>query len=121
MNMNEPAVVATQRTFQAEATASNYCLSCVQTNRQSIGLPRDCALWKPAQAQEVNAQSSFYSANDRRLTSASVLKLPPKLTIRWTNGKMETMQTLLLTNSSCTRSAGIYPHHRSFVNIEGGT
>jgi enediyne biosynthesis protein E4 len=43
------------------------------------------------QAQEVTAQSSFYSANDRRLHFGLGAETAADLTIRWTNGTTETI------------------------------
>jgi hypothetical protein len=43
------------------------------------------------QAQEVQAQSSFYSTNDRRLHFGLGKETSADLTIRWTNGTTETI------------------------------
>jgi hypothetical protein len=44
-----------------------------------------------AQAQEVTAQSSFYSANDRRLHFGLGAATSVDLTIRWPSGATETV------------------------------
>ena len=46
------------------------------------------------QAQEVTAQSSFYSANDRRLHFGLGAATSADLTIRWPNGAMETVRNV---------------------------
>ncbi len=43
------------------------------------------------QAQEVTAQSSFYSVNDRRLHFGLGAATSADLTIRWPNGATETI------------------------------
>src|SRR5207245_4894664 len=43
------------------------------------------------QSQEVTAQSSFYSANDQRLHFGLGAETTVELTVRWTNGKTETI------------------------------
>jgi uncharacterized beta-barrel protein YwiB (DUF1934 family) len=43
------------------------------------------------QAQEVSAQSSFYSTNDRRLHFGLGEERSADLSIRWTNGATETI------------------------------
>jgi hypothetical protein len=43
------------------------------------------------QAQEVTAQSSFYSTNDRRLHFGLGAAAAADLTIRWPNGAVETI------------------------------
>ncbi len=42
-----------------------------------------------AQAQEVTAQSSFYSCNDRRLHFGLGASTVADLTVRWPNGETE--------------------------------
>jgi hypothetical protein len=56
------------------------------------------------QAQEVTAQSSFYSANDRRLPFGLGVETSADLTIRWTNGKTETISA-----HHGSRGRGDYP------------
>jgi hypothetical protein len=63
----------------------------VQTNRSAIGSRVVAHYGGHQQAQEVTAQSSFYSANDRRLHFGLGVETSADLTIRWTNGKTETI------------------------------
>jgi hypothetical protein len=63
----------------------------VQTNRSAIGSRVTARYGSRRQAQEVTAQSSFYSANDRRLHFGLGAESTVELTVRWTNGKTETI------------------------------
>ena len=58
----------------------------MKSNRSAIGAPRDGALWRESQAQEVLSQSSFYSANDPRLHFGLGPAQTADLEIRWPNG-----------------------------------
>jgi enediyne biosynthesis protein E4 len=62
-----------------------------KTNRSAIGTRVVAAYGGHRQAQEVNAQSSFYSANDRRLHFGLGTATSADLTIRWTNGATESI------------------------------
>ena len=46
------------------------------------------------QAQDVTAQASFYSANDRRLHFGLGTAVSADLTIRWPNGVTETVRNV---------------------------
>jgi enediyne biosynthesis protein E4 len=60
-----------------------------QTNRSAIGTRVTVRYGNRQQAQEVNAQSSFYSVNDRRLHFGLGSETVAHLRIRWTNGATE--------------------------------
>jgi enediyne biosynthesis protein E4 len=62
-----------------------------QTNRSAIGTRVTVRYGNRQQAQEVNAQSSFYSVNDRRLHFGLGSQTVAHLRIRWTNGATETI------------------------------
>jgi hypothetical protein len=61
----------------------------VTSNRSAIGARVVARYGGRAQAQEVSAQSSFYSANDRRLHFGLGAATTAELTIRWPNGANE--------------------------------
>ena len=88
MNMNEPPSL-----LRNDVSGGNHWLKVllvgVQTNRSAIGARVVARYGKRQQAQEVLAQSSFYSVNDRRLHFGLGTETSAELTIRWTNGKAE--------------------------------
>jgi enediyne biosynthesis protein E4 len=88
MNMNEPPSL-----LRNDVSGGYHWLKVlligVQTNRSAIGARVVARYGKRQQAQEVLAQSSFYSVNDRRLHFGLGTEPSADLTIRWTNGKTE--------------------------------
>ena len=64
-------------------------LAGVASNRSAIGARVTARYGGRTQAQEVTAQSSFYSANDRRLHFGLCAATSADLTIRWPNGAEE--------------------------------
>jgi len=90
MNMNEPPSL-----LRNDVSGSNHWLKVllvgVQTNRSAIGSRVIARYGSRRQVQEVSAQSSFYSANDRRLHFGLGKETTADLTIRWTNGATETI------------------------------
>jgi enediyne biosynthesis protein E4 len=88
MNMNEPPSL-----LRNDVSGGHHWLKVlligVQTNRSAIGARVVARYGKRQQAQEVLAQSSFYSVNDRRLHFGLGTETSADLTIRWTNGKTE--------------------------------
>jgi hypothetical protein len=60
-----------------------------KSNRSAIGARVSVHYGGRTQAQEVSAQSSFYSANDRRLHFGLGGAATADLTIRWPNGQTE--------------------------------
>jgi len=87
-NMNEPPSL-----LRNDVTGKNHWLKVllvgVQTNRSAIGSRVTARYGSRRQAQEVSAQSSFYSTNDRRLHFGLGTESSADLTIRWTNGATE--------------------------------
>jgi hypothetical protein len=61
----------------------------VKSNRSAIGARVVAGYAGRSQAQEVTAQSSFYSANDRRLHFGLGPATSADLMIRWPNGATE--------------------------------
>ena len=89
-NMNEPASL-----LRNDVSGNNHWLKVlligVQSNRSAIGTRVIARYGGRRQAQEVSAQSSFYSTNDRRLHFGLGTESTADLTIRWTNGATETI------------------------------
>jgi enediyne biosynthesis protein E4 len=90
MNMNEPPSL-----LRNDVSGGRHWLKVllvgVKTNRSAIGSRVTAHYAGRRQAQEVTAQSSFYSANDRRLHFGLGAETAADLTIRWTNGATETI------------------------------
>ncbi|MDQ3213096.1 MAG: CRTAC1 family protein [Acidobacteriota bacterium] len=88
MNMNEPPSL-----LRNDVSGGGHWLKVflvgVQSNRSAIGARVIARYGGRTQAQEVSAQSSFYSANDRRLHIGLGAATVADLTIRWPNGALE--------------------------------
>ena len=93
MNMNEPPSL-----LRNDVSGDDHWLKVqlvgVQSNRSAIGTRVTARYGSRRQAQEVNAQSSFYSTNDRRLHFGLGNESAADLTIRWTNGTTETISNV---------------------------
>ena len=90
MNMNEPPSL-----LRNDVTGGNHWLRVklvgMRSNRSAIGSRVTVAYGGSRQAQEVVAQSSFYSCNDPRLHFGLGTATTADLTIRWTNGAVESI------------------------------
>ena len=88
MNMNEPPSL-----LRNDVTGAGHWLKVlligVKSNRSAIGARVVARYGNRTQAQEVAAQSSFYSANDRRLHFGLGTATAADLTIRWPSGYEE--------------------------------
>jgi enediyne biosynthesis protein E4 len=88
MNMNEPPSL-----LRNDVTGSGHWLKVllvgVKSNSSAIGARVTARYGGRAHAQEVTAQSSFYSANDRRLHFGLGAATAADLTVRWPNGDTE--------------------------------
>jgi hypothetical protein len=89
-NMNEPPSLL-RNDLSGGAHWLKVQLIGVRTNRSAIGTRVTARYGNRQQAQEVSAQSSFYSVNDRRLHFGLGTETVADLTIRWTNGQVETV------------------------------
>jgi enediyne biosynthesis protein E4 len=93
MNMNEPPSL-----LRNDVTSGGHwlkvLLSGVQSNRSAIGARVTARYRNRRQVQEVLAQSSFYSTNDRRLHFGLGAEVTADLTIRWPNGKIENISNV---------------------------
>jgi len=65
-----------------------------KSNRSAIGSRVTARYGQRTQAQEVLAQSSYYSVNDRRLHFGLGAEKSAHLTVRWTNGLVETFESV---------------------------
>jgi enediyne biosynthesis protein E4 len=88
MNMNEPPSL-----LRNDVTGNGHWVKVllvgVTSNRSAIGARVTARYAGRTQAQELSAQSSFYSANDRRLHFGLGSATVVDLTIRWPNGATE--------------------------------
>ncbi len=88
MNMNEPPSL-----LRNDVSGNGHWLKVlligVKSNCSAIGARVLARYGDRAQAQEVTAQSSFYSANDRRLHFGLGTATFADVTIRWPNGATE--------------------------------
>jgi enediyne biosynthesis protein E4 len=88
MNMNEPPSL-----LRNDVTGGGHWLKVLlagtTSNRSAIGARVVARYGGRSQAQEVAAQSSFYSANDRRLHFGLGAASSAELTVRWPNGATE--------------------------------
>jgi hypothetical protein len=88
MNMNEPPSL-----LRNDVTGDGHWLKVllvgVRSNRSAIGARVTARYGSHSQAQEVLAQSSFYSTNDRRLHFGLGAAASAELTIRWPSGATE--------------------------------
>ena len=88
MNMNEPPSL-----LRNDVTGSGHWLKVLllgtTSNRSAIGARVIARYGARTQAQEVTAQSSFYSVNDRRLHFGLGASESADLTVRWPNGTTE--------------------------------
>ena len=90
MNMNEPPSL-----LRNDLSGDNHWLKVrligTKSNRSAIGSRVVARYGGRRQAQEVCAQSSFYSVNDRRLHFGLGAANTAELLIRWPSGQTETV------------------------------
>jgi hypothetical protein len=94
MNMNEPPSLLRNDVPSPGARGGHWLkvqLVGVTSNRSAIGARVTARYGGRAQVQELSAQSSFYSVNDRRLHFGLGTATSADLTIRWPNGATETI------------------------------
>ena len=90
MNMNEPPSLL-RNDVSGGGHWLKVLLAGVTSNRSAIGARVIARYGDRVQAQEVSAQSSFYSASDRRLHFGLGTATSAELTIRWPNGNTESI------------------------------
>ncbi len=89
MNMNEPPSLL-RNDLKSPGNWLKVQLRGTKSNRSAIGSRVTAQYGGHRQAQDVTAQSSFYSVNDRRLHFGLGSFRTATLTVRWTNGDVET-------------------------------
>jgi hypothetical protein len=113
MNMNEPPSL-----LRNDVSSGGHWLKVlligVKTNRSAIGTRVVARYGTRRQAQEVIAQSSFYSANDRRLHFGLGTEAAADLTIRWTNGTTETIPNVAADQLVTIREGAGIVHKQKF-------
>jgi hypothetical protein len=87
-NMNEPPSLL-RNDVSGDGHWLKVLLQGVKSNRSGIGSRVTARYGVHTQAQEVTAQSIFYSVNDRRLHFGLGPATTVDLTVRWTNGLVE--------------------------------
>src|SRR5581483_3463087 len=90
-NMNEPPSLLRNDVSAGGGHWLKVLLVGARSNRSAIGSRVTVRYGNRQQAQEVCAQSSFYSVNDRRLHFGLGRETTASLSIRWTNGGTETI------------------------------
>ena len=112
-NMNEPPSL-----LRNDVSGNNHWLKVlligVQTNRSAIGTRVIARYGSRRQVQEVSAQSSFYSTNDRRLHFGLGNESAADLTIRWTNGATETIPKVAADQLVVIREGAGIIHKQKF-------
>jgi hypothetical protein len=88
INMNEPPSLL-RNDVSGDGHWLKVLLTGVKSNGSAIGARVTARYGGRVQAQEVTAQSSFYSANDRRLHFGLGAATSADVTIRWPNGATE--------------------------------
>jgi hypothetical protein len=93
MNMNEPPSLL-RNDLKSPSNWLKTLLIGTKSNRSAIGSRVTAQYGAHRQAQDVTAQSSFYSVNDRRLHFGLGSERSANLTVRWTNGGVETIENV---------------------------
>jgi hypothetical protein len=88
MNMNEPPSLL-RNDLRSPGNWLKVQLAGTRSNRSAIGSRVLVEYGDHRQLQEVTAQSSFYSVNDRRLHFGLGALTTGDVTVRWTNGGSE--------------------------------
>ena len=112
INMNEPPSL-----LRNDTSGGGHWLKVLlvgtQSNRSAIGARVTARYGGRIQAQEVMAQASFYSANDRRLHFGLGAATTADLTIRWPTGASETVPNVAADHLVVIREgAGILSRQR---------
>jgi len=112
INMNEPPSL-----LRNDVTGGGHWLKVLlegtKSNRSAIGARVTARYGGRIQAQEVMAQASFYSVNDRRLHFGLGEATAADLTIRWPSGATETVPNVAADHLVVIREgAGILSRQR---------
>jgi hypothetical protein len=93
MNMNEPPSLLRNELKPVHNWLKVRCIG-TRSNRSAIGARVTVSYGGKRQAQEITAQSSFYSVNDRRLHFGVGKETTAQVAVRWPNGLVETYQNV---------------------------
>jgi enediyne biosynthesis protein E4 len=96
VNLNEPPSLL-RNDLKTDSGSANWLkvkLIGTKSNRSAIGSRVTLHYGDHVQAQEVLAQSSFYSSDDRRLHFGLGKEREADLTVRWTNGLVEKVSSV---------------------------
>ena len=106
-NMNEPPSLL-RNDLSGDGHWLKVQLVGVRSNRSAIGARVTARYGNKQQTQELIAQSSFYSVNDRRLHFGLGTETAAHLSIRWPNGATEDVRNVAANQLVVVReSAGI--------------
>ena len=112
-NMNEPPSLL-RNDLRGSGHWLKVLLIGVRSNRSAIGARVTARYGSRLQVQEVNAQSSFYSVNDRRLHFGLGNETVASLTIRWPNGSSETVPNVAANQLVIIRESSGIIHTQKF-------
>jgi enediyne biosynthesis protein E4 len=114
-NMNEPPSL-----LRNDLSGGRHWLKVlligVHSNRSAIGTRVTARYGNRQQSQELSAQSSFYSVNDRRLHFGLGTETVAHLRIRWTNGIVETIPNVAADQLVTIREAAGIIHNQIIHN-----
>jgi hypothetical protein len=112
-NMNEPPSL-----LRNDLSGGRHWLKVlligVHCNRGAIGTRVTARYGNRQQSQELSAQSSFYSVNDRRLHFGLGTETVAHLSIRWTNGNVETIPNVAADQLVTIRETAGIIHNQRF-------
>jgi hypothetical protein len=86
----------------------------VRSNRSAIGARVTIKYGGRQQCQEVSAQSSFYSVNDRRLHFGLGKETAAELSVRWPNGATESIANVAADQLVVIRESSGIVHRQKF-------
>jgi hypothetical protein len=112
-NMNEPPSLL-RNDLSGRGHWLKVLLIGVRSNRSAIGARVTARYGNRIQSQEVSAQSSFYSVNDRRLHFGLGAETAAHLSIRWTNGATETVPNVAADQLVVVREGAGIIHKQKF-------
>ena len=113
INLNEPPSLL-RNDLSSKGHWLKVLLVGVKSNRSAIGARVTARYGSHHQAQEVLAQSSFYSVNDRRLHFGLGAESVAHLTVRWTNGDIETVPNVAADQLVVIREGAGIIHKQKF-------
>jgi len=113
INLNEPPSLL-RNDLSSKGHWLKVLLVGVKSNRSAIGARVTARYGSHVQAQEVLAQSSFYSVSDRRLHFGLGAESVAYLTVRWTNGEIETVPNVAADQLVIIREGAGIIHKQKF-------